>query len=481
MLSMADDRRRTGQGGRVGSGAPDDDGGVGARGPVQTGYYLDDGTWVEVDPATLDPATLDQSYLEGGAWSGSTPGYYLDDGTWVETAPAEQGRVEQGYVEQGYDEDQPYEDDGYGDDDGYADDEYWDDGNDRGLGGVRRRHPVLVVFLAVCLIGVLLGGIGIFWASRQINPGGHLGRKVEVTIPPGSSSAEIGSVLAKAGVIHSGGLFRYYVKVEGSGPLLAGTYLLARNESYDEAISSLQNGPVVVTDKLVIPEGFTLHEIARAVAHLPGMHLSAAKFLALSSSGSVRSPLEPAGVDNLEGLVYPATYTINRTDSESIILEEMVAAFDQHMQAMGLDAGARKLHMTPYQVITVGSIIQGEAKFASQFPDTASVLYNRLASGTTLGADSTLVYALRQKHPDLNVSKINYEQPSPYNTRLNKGLPPTPIDNPSLPALAAAINPPHTNLEYFVAIKSDGTLGFASTAAGFNQLVAECQAAKTGC
>jgi UPF0755 protein len=377
-------------------------------------------------------------------------------------------------------------------DDEYAEDDYWGRGGIRGRGSrdvtaqrrsMRRRHPILVVFIAVLLILILLAGGLVLWGTHQIYPGGHEGDKVLVKIPAGASTTQIGIVLAQAGVIHGrsgfgiikeGELFRYYVRVEGGSPLLPGTYLLAKNESYDDAIDTLQAGPVVITDKLVIPEGFTLREIAERVAKLPDMHLSAAKFLALSSSGSVRSPLEPATVNNLEGLVYPATYTFLRTDTESTILEEMVGAFDQHAQALGLAAGAAKLHMTPYQVITVASIIQGEAKFSKQFPDVASVIYNRLKAHIALGTDSTLVYALRLKNPNVDVAKLTFKEKSPYNTRLHKGLPPTPINSPSLPALAAAISPPHTDLKYFVGVNSSGNLSFASTNAEFQKLTAEC-------
>jgi UPF0755 protein len=412
--------------------------------------------------------------------------------------PGDRGHVydyDEGPGEEEYD----YHIDGYRDAE-YPDDEYWGRYDRRGRGGgpgrgsrdvtaqrrsMRRRHPILAVFVALLLIVILLAGGIVLWGTHQIYPGGHEGDKVVVTIPAGASTTQIGVDLAQAGIIHAGGgfafikageLFRYYVRVEGGSPLLPGTYLLAKNESYDEVINTLQAGPVVFTDKLVIPEGFTLREIAQRVARLPNMHLSAAVFLALSSSGSVRSPLEPPSVNNLEGLVFPATYTFLRTDNESTILEEMVGAFDQHMQALGLTAGAARLHMTPYQVITVASIIQGEAKFPDQFPDVASVIYNRLKAHIALGTDSTLVYALRLKNPNLKVAKLTFKEKSPYNTRLHKGLPPTPIDSPSLPALAAAITPPHTNLKYFLGVNSSGNLSFASTNAGFQKLLARCQA-----
>jgi UPF0755 protein len=423
-------------------------------------------------PPTADPGPPDGGYRDlrppGGA----------DD--------READRRESGAAD---DEEDAYEDPGYDDDGEQWDGEQWhDDPPGRGPGpaggGVavrrrrrgRRRHPVLVGFVVLLLVVILLAGGGVLWAAHQIDPSGHEGPDILVTIPAGSSSNQIGADLAKAGVIHAGKLFRYYVKVEGGSPLLSGTYRLAKNESYDQVITTLQAGPVVITDKLVIPEGFTLRQIADRVAQLPDMHLSAAKFLALSSSGSVRSPLEPKGVNNLEGLVFPATYTLARTDTESTILEEMVGTFDQRMAALGLAAGAAKLHMTPYKVITVASIIQGEAKFHGQFPDVASVIYNRLRAKMTLGTDSTLVYALRLANPNVNLSKVTYEEKSPYNTRLHKGLPPTPIDSPSLEALAAAITPPHTNLKYFLAVNSTGNLSFASTDAGFQKLVTKCKA-----
>lgn len=330
----------------------------------------------------------------------------------------------------------------------------------------------------VLVVAVVVGVVLVHGILGDINPGGRQGRKVTVVIPPGASTSGIGRLLAAAGVIHGPGVFAAYVRLEGAGPLQAGTYSLATNESYTKVISTLVTGVPPVVDTLVIPEGFTLRQIAARVAALPAMHVSAAAFLALSSSGSVRSPYEPTGVDNLEGLLFPATYPVARNETAAEIMTSMVQAFDQRAQQIGLPQAAAKLHLSPYQVVTVASIVQGEAKLDSQRPDVASVLYNRLASGTPLGADSTLIYALRQQDPQLNLNTVDYNQPNPYNTRLHPGLPPTPIDNPGLPSLQAAAAPPTTSYQYFVEINVNGQLGFASDYAGFQQLTAECTAAK---
>jgi UPF0755 protein len=253
---------------------------------------------------------------------------------------------------------------------------------------------------------------------------------------------------------------------------------MLKNSSYQSAISALEAGPKILTDKLLIPEGYTLRDIAAAVAALPGMHLSAQKFLAAAQDGSVRSPFEPAGVHDLEGLLFPATYQVRQGESEVDILEHMVAAFYDQANSIGLTAAAAALHRTPYQLVTVASIVEREAKLNQDRGLVASVIYNRLRVGMTLGADSTQTYYLRLTQPSLQPTAAELDQPSPYNTRTNQGLPPTPIANPGGAALLAAARPANTSYLYFVEINPDGQLGYASTSAGFSQLQDQCRAAK---
>jgi len=341
----------------------------------------------------------------------------------------------------------------------------------------RRRRGVLAALALISLAVVVLATV----ALRQMSPGGRPGAAVVVSIPPGSSTARIGSLLARAGIVHDGTLFALYARAEESGPLLAGTYRLRTNEAYGPVLSDLEAGTHLAVDTLSVPPGLTLRQIAARVAALPGMHLSAAAFLAAAHDGQVRSPLEPAGTDDLEGLVYPATYDVSPKETVVQILADLVDTFDRHVMSAGLLSAAAAAHQTPYQVITVASIVQAEAKFAAQYPDVASVLDNRLAAGMPLGADSTLIYALRRTDPGLDPADVDYEQPSRYNTRLHTGLPPTPIGTPSMAAIEAAAHPPATSLLYFVEVDPDGELGFASTGAGFRRLEARCAAAGLGC
>ncbi|HVA74501.1 MAG TPA: endolytic transglycosylase MltG [Acidimicrobiales bacterium] len=338
-----------------------------------------------------------------------------------------------------------------------------------------RKWPRRVLAAAAAFV-VVVAAVAI-WLDSQINPGGHHGPQVSVIIPKGASTSRIGDLLAKAGVIHDGTLFTIWVRLHGDGPLYPGTYLLDRNSSYGPVISALEAGPKILTDRLVIPEGYTVQQIANAVGKLPGLNLSSAKFMAAATDGSVRSRYEPEGVNNLEGLLFPATYDVRQGETESELLGQMVASFEDHASTLGLDSAASSLGMTPYQVIAVASIVEREAKRDSDRPNVASVIYNRLRVGMPLGADSTQTYYLRLTDPGVQPTAAQLDTASPYNTRTNKGLPPTPIASPGVPSLRAATSPPSTSYLYFVEINPDGRLGFASTTAGFIQLRDQCRAA----
>lgn len=338
-----------------------------------------------------------------------------------------------------------------------------------------RKWPRRLLAAAAAFI-IIVAALAI-WADSQINPGGHHGPQISVTIPKGASTSRIGDILAKAGVVHGATLFAIWVRLHGDGPLYPGTYVMDRNSSYGPVISALESGPKILTDRLVVPEGYSVQQVANAVGRLPGLNLSAAKFLAAATDGSVRSRYEPEGVNNLEGLLFPATYDVHQGETESQILQQMVTSFEDHANVLGLDSAASSLGMTPYQVITVASIVEREAKRDADRPDVASVIYNRLRVGMPLGADSTQTYYLRLTDPGIQPTPAQLDSPSPYNTRTNKGLPPTPIANPGIPSLEAATSPPSTSYLYFVEINPDGRLGFASTSAGFVQLQKQCRAA----
>jgi UPF0755 protein len=341
--------------------------------------------------------------------------------------------------------------------------------------GWTARRVIKIVAVLVALL-LVIGGVGLFWAERQINPGGHHGPDVSVVIPQGASKSSIARILSRAGVIHDATLFSLYVRLKGTGILYPGSYRLPRNSSYQTAISALENGPTPIVDKLVIPEGFTVGQMATAVAALPGFHLSAQKFVAAATDGTVRSPYEPAGTDNLEGLLFPATYPVQQGESEIDIIQQMVQAFDERASAIDLPAAAARLGETPYALVTVASMVEREAKLSGDRGPVASVIYNRLKAGMPLGIDATEAYYLKLNNPDLEPTGAEIaDGPGPYNTRTHQGLPPTPIANPGLASLDAAANPPTTDYLYFAVVNTNGQLGFTATLAAFAPVVQQCR------
>ena len=329
----------------------------------------------------------------------------------------------------------------------------------------RRWVPWLLGFV---VLAVLVGGISLVWVRHQIDPGTP-GPLVAVTIAPGTSTSAIATTLGRAGVIGNATVFRLYVKAQGAGALLPGSYHLARHSSYDSVISALEKGPPVVYQKFTIPEGFDLAQIAARVGNLPGR--SPASFLAAATSGQVHSQYLPAGTTNLEGLLFPATYQVRADDSDLMIVQKMVTTFEDNVSALGLNQAAATLGMTPYQVIVVASMVEREAKLDEDRGPIASVIYNRLKKKMLLQIDATLLYGQGISDPH----QIDKTFDNPYNTYKFKGLPPTPIASPGLPSLTGAANPPTTNYLYYVLIDPSGKHGFAATSAEFAKLEAEAR------
>jgi uncharacterized YceG family protein len=197
----------------------------------------------------------------------------------------------------------------------------------------------------------------------------------------------------------------------------------------------------------VIPEGYTRTQIA-ALAHADGLHGS---YLLASKSSTELQPSHyraPANTPNLEGFLFPATYEMYAGAAASRLVSEQLAAFRKNFGGAETHR-AKVLGITPYQLIIVASIIEREAALPHDRPLVAAVIYNRLHQNMTLGIDATLRYALHDfTHP---LTEAQLSSNSTYNTRTNKGLPPTPISNPGVAAIKAAAYPAKVSYLYYVA------------------------------
>jgi len=237
--------------------------------------------------------------------------------------------------------------------------------------------------------------------------------------------------------------------------------------------------PVV---KLVVPEGKTRLQIAQiaAAAGLTGSYRAASR----------RSPLldpahygAPSGTDVLEGFLFPATYDMDPAANVSRLVDEQLIAFKEQFGASEVRS-ARRLHVTPYQLLTVASMVEREALTAHDRPLIAAVIYNRLSQGIPLGIDATIYYAVELKAGiatythELTTAQLQIE--SPYNTRTHTGLPPTPISNPGMASIEAAAHPAHVPYLYYVAgADGCGEQVFSSTFAEFERNAAAYRTAVT--
>jgi len=334
----------------------------------------------------------------------------------------------------------------------------------------RRRWRIAAAAVIVAGVAVLVGGY--LWVQSEAEPSGPPGPQVLITVPAGSGVNATGSLLAAKGVIGSSFAFRLWSQFNSVPGVQAGAYMFAQNSSFDAVRKVLAAGPNVFP--LVVPPGFTVSELAQRVGQLPG-HF-AGTFGRLATSGSVRSPWQPPGVTSLEGLLGTGTYTVVPGETDRQLLTKMVDRFDSSAAQVGLAAQSAQLGYTPYQVVTIASIVEKEGVLVHNMGPVARVVYNRLHAGTALQMDSTVLYALgRDGGP---VTQADLATPSPYNTYLNKGLPPTPTCFPSEQALQAALHPPVGSWLYFVVVQQDGTEAFSDTYAG--QLANEALAKQRG-
>jgi UPF0755 protein len=320
---------------------------------------------------------------------------------------------------------------------------------------VTRRGRIVVVLAGVVVLVVLAFGL---WYELESHALGASGPQVIVSVKPGESASAVADSLSGAHVIGSTLAFRLFDLVHGTPTIQPGSYAFHTNETFASVHSLLVAGPNVYA--VDVNRGLTLHEVATKVDDLPG-HASGS-FAQIAASGVVHSLYSPVGSDNLEGLLGTGAYIIRPGESDATILTDMVQRFDRQAAVAGVNAtSAAALGLTPYQLVTVASIVEKEGYIDKNMPDVARVVYNRLTQNTALQMDATVLYSLGQDGGP--VTPQDEQIHSPYNTYLNKGLPPTPICSPSPTALHAAAHPPAGGWLFFELVQKDGTEAFADT------------------
>jgi UPF0755 protein len=337
---------------------------------------------------------------------------------------------------------------------------------------VRRSRRRRLIAGAVGLV-VLVALVFVLWYELQSHALGQAGKREIVEVQSGESVSSVLAQLSADHVIGSSFAFRVFDLVHGTPSLVPGHYLLHQNETFAQVRSILNGGPNILA--VSVDPGLTLHEVAARVDDLPG-HTSGG-FEKLAAGGAVHSVFSPAGSNDLEGMLGTGTYLLLPGETDSAILTAMVHRFDSQATAAGLStSSAAAFGLSPYQLITAASIVEKEGYIPKNMPDVARVIYNRLAAGTPLQMNATVLYSLGQDGGVVTPADLKLQ--TPYNTYLNVGLTPTPICSPSTIALHAAVYPPAGGWLFFVLVKKDGTEAFADTYP--EQLANQKLAAKNG-
>ncbi|MDQ3919465.1 MAG: endolytic transglycosylase MltG [Acidobacteriota bacterium] len=329
------------------------------------------------------------------------------------------------------------------------------------------------VFLLTFLLILTFAGF-LLWAWQELHaPVPHAQEGQYIEIARGSTPDEIINRLGDLGVIRHGWLLRLYVRLTDSGQRLkAGEYRFPSPISSMQVLKKLEDGEQRL-GRLTIIEGWTRWDVAAQLARLPELKLHGAdEALSLFDDTSAIRDLDPEA-KNLEGYLFPDTYSFPPDATPKLVVDTMVRRFRQVWAELA--AGNPSLAgRSPREVVTVASLVETEAKLSEERPLVASVIYNRLNKGIPLGIDSTVIYASKLAGRWRNDGKVylsDVERDSPYNTRKVRGLPPGPIASPGLRSLQAAVSPAQTDYLYYVRdpSRNDGAHNFYNNESDFQR------------
>ena len=275
------------------------------------------------------------------------------------------------------------------------------------------------------------------------------GTTVSVTIPDGASTETIAEILKENDLIGSVFGFKLTSKLEGfDGTYKQGTYNIDTGMTKRQIMELLQSGKVAADLQLMVPEGYTVKQIA-AKAEEIGI-CTAEEFISEANNGTFDYEFLKGLPDReyrLEGYLFPDTYFLSESMTAHDVINAMLSRFDQ-MYTEEYQKAVKASGHTLDEIVTLASMVEKEIKLPEERAKAAGVMYNRLKDGITLGIDATVLYAVGKTAGELTQDDLNID--SPYNTRKNYGLPLGPISNPGEASFKAALYPENHNYLYYV-------------------------------
>ncbi|HWX37924.1 MAG TPA: endolytic transglycosylase MltG [Candidatus Sulfotelmatobacter sp.] len=320
--------------------------------------------------------------------------------------------------------------------------------------------------ILLLVLVVVIAAAGYLYASLYRPYQGFGGEGVYVDVPRGASQRTISRLLAENGVVRSRIAFELLCRYRKPRTMQAGEYFFDHPVTAFSVYDDIANGRIIVKE-LVVPEGFTMFDIADLAAH-EGF-LTRAEFLAAARDPSAVRDIAP-NTPSLEGFLFPATYEFPRHMTGKEMTDAMLRKFRQAWTNLAPSGSAPR--QSVQEIVTLASLVERETPLPEERPRVAAVFENRLRIGQPLQCDPTVAYAMTLAGAysgKLDGGDLHFS--SPYNTYRNKGLPPGPIANPGEAALRAALDPPPTDDFYFVANTHGGHF-FSKTLKEHNRNVA---------
>jgi peptidoglycan lytic transglycosylase G len=285
-----------------------------------------------------------------------------------------------------------------------------------------------------------------------------------VVVKKGTHLRDVARLLEEQDLIRSSWLFVGCSLVAHRGKIIAGEYELSKQMSIAQIAARMAAGQrKVYTLKIV--EGYNLNTVGEALEKAGIMNRNA--FFKLATDDAFLDKLRiPA--DTLEGYFYPDTYFYSKETDIDVFLEKIIRRTFAFFEKEDIKARMVELHMSPYDVLTLASMIEKEAKIEEEKPLISAVFHNRLQNGMSLDSDPTVMYGISMSPKAL--TRVDLDRPTAYNTYRLKGLPKGPICNPSTSSLLAALYPAPSDFLYFVS-RNDGTHVFSRRISEHNQFV----------
>ncbi len=291
---------------------------------------------------------------------------------------------------------------------------------------------------------------------EEIQPG----IEVEFEIVEGMSLKAAAALMEEKNIIDNAFLFTLFVEQRGEeGNLIPGVYKLETGSEYEEVLNAITAGSPVITYKFTIPEGWTIKQIIeRVTSDIPFIEKEDMENV-VDVSNYDYDYLE--GATSLEGFLFPKKYEITIDYDATNIFEMMLAQYQ--FETGGLDYSfAEDKVLSRYDILKIASMIEREAYIEDERALISAVIHNRLDIDMKMDIDATLCYILEKWEEGL--TEEDKETDSPYNTYMYAGLPPTPICNPGIASIEAALNPADVDFLYFVVTDSEKHIhSFSST------------------